>query len=96
MEEVVSGLMDELKELRKEVSALKRAEAITPEQQVTVPAATSSSAQSMAPVYHQPPVMMATPIPSSSLPDIDIVPHSIKKEILKGKDRRYLGSEQYW
>ena len=88
------------------MSALKRAEAITPDQQVTVPAATISSAQSMAPKYHQPPVMMATPIPFSSLPDIDIVPPSIKKEILKGKDinlaslllplkdRRYLGSER--
>ena len=109
MEEVVNGLMDELKELRREVAALKRPEAIIPEQLVPVPAVTISSAQStpqsMVPVY-QPPVMMATPIASSSLPDIDIVPPSIKKEILKGKDinlaslllplkdRRYVGSER--
>ena len=114
MDEVVIGLMDELKELRREVAELRAAPStsVSSTPVPSTPAATiSSSAGQIDGLLAQPqagpsaatvvpstsaisgifslpqlPVMLASPIPSSALPDIDIVPPNIKRDILHGKD----------
>lgn len=111
MEELLAGVLDELKTLKEQVKAVSEA------QQVAVPAGGApvniaqvpgnnqqggacvvAEPQELPPTPLQVPVIvpstsytydqvsMATPVPSSSLPIVDLVPENIRKDIIRGKD----------
>jgi hypothetical protein len=102
LEEMVTGMMDEMREVKKELAELRARNTASNSQQnvpsqephvaQTAPASSVSSMDPqagpscslLAPEHN--PVMKLTPIPSSELPDIDIVPGHVKRDIVRGKD----------
>lgn len=94
MEELVAGVMQELREVRKELADLRARQDSTEEQPHVAPTSAASvitaeseaAAGSCGLLSDHNPVMLLPPIPSSELPDIDIVPASVKRDIVRGKD----------
>ena len=113
MEELLAGVLDELKTLKEQMKA------VTEAQQVAVPAVEAqlnivqvpqnnqqgaacvvAEPQGLPPTPLQVPVTvpvpstsssydlvsMSAPVPSSSLPMVDLVPENVRKDIIRGKD----------
>jgi hypothetical protein len=94
-EELLSGVMQELREMRREMDELRARQDTRQGQQphlaasneAHAPVATTSADDSpslLAPDRN--PVLLQRAVPSSELPEIDIVPKNIRKDILRGKD----------
>lgn len=97
MEELVAGVMAELKEVRKELADLRTRQGsgdtntdqphVAPSAaSATTTASETAAGSTCSLVSEHNPVMLLPPIPSSELPDIDIVPASVKRDIVRGKD----------